>query len=98
MRVTDMAEAIAPEAERRLIGIRPGEKVHELLVTQDESRHSYEIDNGYLILPEHASWPMRKVEGRALPPGFSYSSGENDTWLNVEELREMSADVSPAYA
>ena len=59
MRVTDMAEAIAPGAERRVIGIRPGEKLHELLVTEDESRHSYELDDRYVILPEYASWPLK---------------------------------------
>ena len=65
MRVTDMAEAIAPDAERRIIGIRPGEKLHEMLVTEDESRHSYELDDRYVILPEYASWALQQVEGRA---------------------------------
>jgi UDP-N-acetylglucosamine 4,6-dehydratase len=99
MRVTDLAEAIAPEAQREIIGIRPGEKVHELLVTEDESRHSFETKKGFLILPEHASWKLRKVEdGRALPPGFRFTSADNDWWLTVDELREMCADVSPALA
>jgi FlaA1/EpsC-like NDP-sugar epimerase len=99
MRVTDMAEALAPGAQREVIGIRPGEKLHELLVTEDESRHSYELDSGFLILPEHASWEMKEVEnGRPLPTGFRFSSGDNDWWLSVEELREMCADVAPALA
>lgn len=99
MSVIDMAEAIAPGAEHQVTGIRPGEKLHELLVTEDESRHSYETKEGYLILPEHASWELKEVEGgRALPAGFRYSSGENEWSLSVAELREMCADVTPALA
>ena len=94
MRVTDMAAALAPDAEIKVIGIRPGEKLHELLVTEDESRHAYEVDNGFIIMPEYASWELRIPENaRELPGGFEYSSGGNDWWLGVDELREMTADV-----
>jgi UDP-N-acetylglucosamine 4,6-dehydratase/5-epimerase len=94
MRVTQMAEALAPEAEHKVIGIRPGEKLHEVLLTEDEARHALETDHGFVILPEHASWPLRKVErGRPLPSGFHYSSDQNDHWLDVDELREMAAGV-----
>jgi UDP-N-acetylglucosamine 4,6-dehydratase len=94
MRVTDMATALAPDAEIKIIGIRPGEKLHELLVTEDESRHAYEVDNGFVILPEYAFWELKTPEsGTALPGGFEYSSGANDWWLNVDELQEMTAGV-----
>jgi UDP-N-acetylglucosamine 4,6-dehydratase/5-epimerase len=94
MRVTDIAEAIAPGAEHRVIGIRPGEKLHELLVTEDESRHSYELPDRYVILPEYASWPLREVEGGArMAEGFRYTSDTNDRWLSVDQLREMAAGV-----
>jgi UDP-N-acetylglucosamine 4,6-dehydratase len=94
MRVTDMAEALAPEAEHRVIGIRPGEKLHEVLITEDESHHSFETDAGFVILPEYAAWELREVEGgRRLTEGFRYSSDTNDQWLTVEQLREMTADV-----
>jgi UDP-N-acetylglucosamine 4,6-dehydratase len=94
MRVTDVAEALAPGAEHRVIGIRPGEKLHEILLTEDESRHALEVENGFVIFPEHASWPLQDVEGgRPLPSGFHYSSDQNDHWLDVEELREMAAGV-----
>ena len=98
MRVTDVAAALAPDAERRVIGIRPGEKLHEVLLTEDESRHSLETDNGYVILPEHVSWRLREVEnGRGLPPGFRYSSDNNEHWLDVDELREMASNVTAAF-
>lgn len=93
MRVTDMAEALAPDAERQIIGIRPGEKLHEVLVTEDESRHSYESDGRYVILPEYASWTLRDVEGERMVEGFRYSSDSNDAWVSVDELREMASDV-----
>jgi UDP-N-acetylglucosamine 4,6-dehydratase len=94
MRVVDIATVLAPNAEHHVIGIRPGEKIHEILLTGDEARHSYEVDNGYVILPELASWPLRDVEGgRPLADEFEYSSETNDRWLDVDELREMAATV-----
>ena len=90
MRITDVAEAIAPDAEKRIVGIRPGEKLHEVMVTEDESRHAQETDDGYAILPEFPTW--RKDPYRHGPPtedGFRYSSDNNDQWLGVEELRAM---------
>ena len=95
MRVTDIAEAIAPDAEQKIIGIRPGEKLHEVLVTEDESRHAFELDDYFVILPEYASWQLRPIEGgRPLEGGFRYSSDSNDVWLNVDDLREMAADIA----
>jgi UDP-N-acetylglucosamine 4,6-dehydratase len=96
MRITDIANALAPGAEHRLIGIRPGEKLHEVLLTEDESRHSLEVDNGYVILPEYASWPLREVEGHALTPGFRFSSDLNRRWLSVDEFQEMAAGAGAA--
>jgi UDP-N-acetylglucosamine 4,6-dehydratase/5-epimerase len=97
MRVTDVAEALAPEAEHRIIGIRPGEKLHEVLLTEDEARHSLQTERGFVVLPEHASWPLREVEGgRPLPNGFHYSSDQNDHWLDVDELTEMTSGVGAA--
>jgi UDP-N-acetylglucosamine 4,6-dehydratase/5-epimerase len=94
MRVVDIAEALAPGAQRRIIGIRPGEKLHEVLVTEDESRHAYEVDDYYVILPEYASWTLRQVEGGTrLDGGFRYSSDTNDVWLDTVDLREMAVDV-----
>jgi UDP-N-acetylglucosamine 4,6-dehydratase/5-epimerase len=93
MRVMDIAEALAPDAERRVIGIRPGEKLHEVLVTEDESRHCIETDNSYVILPEYWSWPMREHDGVRLDAGFRYTSDNNDAWLTVDDLRDIAAGV-----
>ena len=97
MRITDIANVLAPGAEHRLIGIRPGEKLHEVLLTEDESRHSLEVENGFVILPEYASWPLCEVEdGHALPPGFRFSSDLNERWLSADEFEEMAAGVGAA--
>ncbi len=97
MRVLDIAKALAPEAEQRVIGIRAGEKLHEVLVTEDESRHALEAEDHYVILPEYASWQVRARDGGTpLPPGFRYSSDANDQWLDVDELREACSDVRAA--
>lgn len=96
MRVTDIAAAIAPGCERRVIGIRPGEKLHEVLVTEDESRHAVQTEWGFVILPEYASWPVKKHEGNAdLPDGFRYASDTNDEWLSPDQLRAMISNLVP---
>ena len=90
MRVADIAEAIAPEARLRTIGIRPGEKLHEVLLTEDESRHAYEVDDGYVIVPEFHPWRSEPWSiGRPVTDGFRYSSDSNTAWLGAEELRAI---------
>jgi UDP-N-acetylglucosamine 4,6-dehydratase len=90
MRVVDLADAMAPDAERRIIGIRPGEKLHEVLLTEDEARHAFEYEGGYVIMPEYASWPAHTdVDGWPLPEGFRYASDTNERWLSVADLRSL---------
>jgi UDP-N-acetylglucosamine 4,6-dehydratase/5-epimerase len=96
MCVTDMAEAIAPGARRRITGIRPGEKLHESLLTEDESRHAVEVDDGYVILPEFHPWRATDYAlGRPVQPGFRYSSDRNEHWLSADELRAMLPSLQP---
>jgi UDP-N-acetylglucosamine 4,6-dehydratase (inverting) len=89
MRVTDLAAAMAPDLPVEMIGIRPGEKLHEALITADESRHAIDAGDVYVVLPEHPWWTEhpRWVDGKPLADGFSYASDTNGEWLSVEELR-----------
>lgn len=91
MKVTDLAKAIAPDAKINYIGIRPGEKLHEVLLTEDESRHSREFDNYFIIEPELEFWDKTAIIGGKIPhEDFRYSSDTNDTWLSVSEMKNLS--------
>jgi len=91
MRVVDLADAMAPGLPREIIGIRPGEKLHELLLTVDESRHAVDSDGVYVVLPEHPWWDdhPRWLDGKPLDDGFVYSSDRNEWWLTPGELTAM---------
>ena len=91
MRITDLADAMAPGLPRDVIGIRPGEKLHELLLTADESRHSIDAGEVYVVLPEHPWWTAhpRWVDGKPLADGFVYASNTNEDWLTSEQLVAM---------
>lgn len=89
IRINDLAEAMAPGLPRTVVGIRPGEKIHEMLITADESRHAVDIGERFVVLPEHPWWQEQNPwhDAPALQDGWVYSSGDNDQWLSVEEIR-----------
>jgi UDP-N-acetylglucosamine 4,6-dehydratase (inverting) len=91
MRVVDLADAIAPGLPREVIGIRAGEKLHEVLITGDESRHTIDAGEVYVVLPEHPWWTEhpRWMGGKPLPDGFVYASDSNHEWLSADELVTM---------
>ncbi|MED4882743.1 UDP-N-acetylglucosamine 4,6-dehydratase (inverting) [Bacillus smithii] len=90
MKVVDLAKAIAPNAEIEIVGIRPGEKLHETMITKDDARHTLEYDTFYVIQPEFPWWSREKVDGgKILPNGFEYTSNTNKEWLSIEELRDL---------
>jgi len=89
MSIMDLAKAIAPECELKIVGIRPGEKVHELMIPRDEARNSLEFDDFYVIQPEFRYWQRRCSwdGGREVPEHFEYSSDTNPWRLTSEEIR-----------
>ncbi|HEK9103244.1 UDP-N-acetylglucosamine 4,6-dehydratase (inverting) [Bacillus pfraonensis] len=90
MKVTDLAKVIAPKCKIEFIGIRPGEKLHEAMITEDDARHTLEFENYYIIQPEFNWWDKANIgEGKPLPEGFSYASDKNDHWLTKEELKRF---------
>ena len=90
MNIMDLARMIAPECEIKMIGIRPGEKLHESMISVDEARQSVELADRYVIQPAHSWWVETNLQdSKALPEGFSYSSNTNDEWLTPEALQRM---------
>ena len=90
MKVTDLAGVLAPECEIEYIGIRPGEKLHEVLVSENEVRHTVESDDMYVIQPAHPWWQAENwIDAKPLPDDFCYTSDTNTSWLSVEELARL---------
>ena len=91
MTVVDLAKAIGPECELDVIGVRPGEKLHEVMITEDDARNTLEYDDHYTILPEalRASRGDAETGGKPCADDFRYSSETNDRWLTPEQLREI---------
>lgn len=93
MRVTDLATIAAPTARIKEIGIRPGEKLHEVMITEDESRHAIEFDTHFIVEPEHAFWgKISHPGGKPVPENFRYASDINNWWLTGEELKKIVDD------
>lgn len=90
MKVTDLAEAIAPGAAQHEVGIRPGEKLHEEMIAPDDSRRTVRLGDRYVVMPYVAGWGYEApADGVQVPDGFAYRSDSNDLWLGVEDIREL---------
>lgn len=90
MKVTDVASAVAPEARQEVIGIRPGEKLHEQMISEEDSAYTYEYPEHFKILPAIHNWsdsPLRIKDGKKVAEGFSYSSDNNPDWMSPEVLQ-----------
>jgi len=90
IRITDLAEAIAPGAETHEIGIRPGEKLHEEMIAADDSRRTVLLADRYVVMPHIAGWGYSApTDATPVPDGFTFQSNTNDWWLSVQEIREL---------
>ena len=99
MSVKDLGAAIAPECEIVYSGIRPGEKLHEVLVSEDEARSTVELDDMYVVQPTGTLWFGKEWEriGKKLPEGFRYDSNSNTEWLDLDGVKEMIRPFQEAY-
>jgi UDP-N-acetylglucosamine 4,6-dehydratase len=98
MTLLEMAEAVAPGCEIEAIGIRPGEKLHEVLLSEDEARNALEMDDMFVIQPAHPWWRKENwKQGRPLPDGFRYASDCNPLRLSADELYEFVGESSPVF-
>lgn len=101
-RILDVAKAIGPECDHKIIGIRPGEKVHEEMITPSDSFYTYDLGKYYTILPSTPKWKIEdyiiEFQAKKVPAGFAYNSGENTEWETVEGLRKLIvAHVDPTF-
>jgi len=90
MKVVDIARTIAPEAQHETVGIRPGEKLHEMMISVEDARNAFEYDTYFKILPQIHEWfrdPLRQSNGKPCLEGFAYSSDTNTAWMRPDELR-----------
>src|SRR6185369_4532330 len=102
-RIVDVAEAIGPGCRKELVGIRPGEKLHEEMITATDALNSIEFNDYYVILPSIKLWDIDKFmadfEGKFCQLGFAYNSGTNPRWLSIEQIRELiRLHVDPAFS
>lgn len=93
MNILELVQAIAPDCKTKVVGIRPGEKLHEVMIPEDDARHAVAYDQYFAILPAFSNWAteeyMSRNGGKPCPDRFRYSSDSNDRWLSVEQLRAM---------
>jgi UDP-N-acetylglucosamine 4,6-dehydratase len=99
-KVIDLARAIAPDAEIKVIGIRPGEKLHEALISEDEARNTVELKDMFVVQPAEAIWfgYSWQDKGSPLPEGYVYSSDNNSEWLDVEGIKKFIAPFEELFA
>ena len=91
MSIMDIAKATAPHAKTKIVGIRPGEKLHEQMIGGGDAKHTYEFADHYIILPAIHGWsedPLRIKNGKKVADNFTYASNTNSQWMTVEQLND----------
>ncbi|WP_282018331.1 UDP-N-acetylglucosamine 4,6-dehydratase (inverting) [Salegentibacter mishustinae] len=101
-KITDVAEAIGPKCDKPVVGIRPGEKIHEEMITSSDSYYTYDLGKYYAILPATHKWKtedfIEKFNAVKVQPGFQYNSGDNEDWETIEDLRNLIKEhVDPTF-
>lgn len=101
--ITDVAKAIAPDAEHKVVGIRPGEKIHEEMITEADSFTTYDLGRYYTILPSVTAWNLTEYvsafNAKKVPQGFKYNSGTNTEWISSDEIRKLIVEhVDPTFS
>lgn len=101
-RITDVANAISPNAKHPIVGIRPGEKLHEEMITESDSLNTIDCGRYYVIIPSHPNWNkddyLKSFNAKFVKPGFKYNSGENEEWIGPEEIRKLiKANVDSSF-
>ncbi len=96
MKIMDLAKAVAPECEIEVIGIRPGEKLHESLITEEDGRNTVAYNGMYVVMPNYSWWERQNYDiGEKLPDDFIYTSNNNDEWLTVDDLKNIIYGSAP---
>lgn len=97
--ITELAKALNPNGTMKEVGIREGEKIHEVMITKDDSRYTYEYDDYYIIYPHFEWWSKDKMKagGKLIQQGWDYNSGTNEVWLDAEELRKRIEKLDIKY-
>src|SRR5689334_23563830 len=101
-KITDVARAIAPDCKQEIVGIRPGEKIHEEMITSSDSFNTYDLGKYYVILPQTHHWDLQKFteyfNAKKVSQGFTYNSGTNSEWLSVQQIRDLiTQHVDPSF-
>jgi UDP-N-acetylglucosamine 4,6-dehydratase len=97
-KVVDLAKAIVPNAKIEIVGIRPGEKLHEALISEDEARSTVEREDMFVVIPTDPLWERNvKYEGNPLPDGFRYTSDNNNEWLDIEGIKKFVAPFEELF-
>lgn len=96
MKIVDLAQTIAPECEFEIIGIRPGEKIDEFLISEEEGRHTIELEDRYIVQSSifFENDPTPEIIGKPVPVGFHYNSRDNTHWLSIQEMRKILKEIT----
>ena len=89
MKIVDLARAVAPEAELQEIGMRPGEKLHEEMISADDSRRTFILKNRFVVTPVVSEWGYREPNGERMPEGKAYRSDTNDFWMSESDIKNF---------